>query len=187
MIDDSYPTTSENLSKSQLPWWKLPESKGLAVLYAVVMVGFWACSNRSEAGQFGDTFGVLNAAVQGVAFLLLIQQTQLQREELRLQRKELELARSVQEQQAIEAGKLAEATDRQSVAMALLAAASARSAQATLRHDLGLGVYCTLLHESRGSDKPVRMRDEDREVVVAVEALVNAAEDQLRKDTKALN
>jgi hypothetical protein len=73
------------------------------VLGAVVITGcslWFAFGDMEKQGQFGDMFGVLNAAFSGLAFSALVYTLVLQRKELRLQREELALTRGELQKQA---------------------------------------------------------------------------------------
>ncbi|MCP5059477.1 MAG: hypothetical protein GY937_22460 [bacterium] len=71
------------------------------VLAAVLVFVFWAAAalvtavlgNFEASGQFGDTFGALNALFSGLAFTGVVAAVLLQSQELREQRKELRRAR----------------------------------------------------------------------------------------------
>lgn len=66
---------------------------GLWVAYWIAAICYYG-SVASEAGQFGDMFGAVNALFTGLAFAGVIVTVYLQSDELRLQRKELELTRN---------------------------------------------------------------------------------------------
>ncbi len=84
-------------------WWPFWLILALAVIFWLLLVMEWFpwWSTKNQGGQFGDSFGVVNAlfsglAFAGVIFAILLQQKELklQREELELQRKELEDTRA---------------------------------------------------------------------------------------------
>lgn len=71
-------------------------------LIALAVVTIWSISGVTVffvfetwdvRGQFGDTFGAVNALFSGLAFAGLLYTVNLQRQELSLQRRELELTR----------------------------------------------------------------------------------------------
>ncbi len=66
----------------------------LSVVVIWLVVGYlprWINSTLEEAGQFGDTFGVVNALFSGLAFAGIIIALILQREDLQIQRQDLKL------------------------------------------------------------------------------------------------
>ncbi len=74
-------------------WW--PWFIGVIILWAVYLSIIWI-SNwplEEKKGEFGDTFGALNALFAGLAFAGVIYAILLQQRELKLQREELELQR----------------------------------------------------------------------------------------------
>jgi hypothetical protein len=80
------------------------------LLWLIIPVGailFFGKPN--SAGEFGDTFGIINALFSSLAFALLIYTSFMQREELELQRKELKLTRKELELTRVELEKSAEA------------------------------------------------------------------------------
>ena len=76
--------------------WKIGISLFIIFLlwfgYWVIISNLYPC--LGDSGQFGDTFGALNALFAGCAFAGLFWAIILQRNELRLQKKELELTRN---------------------------------------------------------------------------------------------
>jgi hypothetical protein len=81
-----------------------PSSHSLIRIWLLIgiVVGVWALSwfglsilhsDLEKRGQFGDTFGAVNALFSGLAFAILIHTMWLQKEELELQRKELKMTR----------------------------------------------------------------------------------------------
>ena len=74
-------------------WW--PWFIGVIILWTVYLSIIWL-SNwplKEDKGEFGDTFGALNALFAGLAFAGVIYAILLQQRELKLQREELELQR----------------------------------------------------------------------------------------------
>ena len=68
----------------------------VAVLFVVILyfsLSYWLIPNLESRGQFGDSFGAVNALFSGLAFAGLIYALYLQRTELQLQRDELRLTR----------------------------------------------------------------------------------------------
>ena len=68
----------------------------LAVFFVVIVyfaISYWLIPNVESRGQFGDSFGAVNALFSGLAFAGLISALYLQRTELQLQRDELRLTR----------------------------------------------------------------------------------------------
>jgi hypothetical protein len=63
------------------------------VLWTAFWIGAYLFDKPATSGQFGDTFGALNALFSGLAFAFLIASIDLQRRELRLQREELQMQR----------------------------------------------------------------------------------------------
>ena len=85
---------SKNANDSEkVRWW--PWFIGVIILWAVYLSIIWI-SNwplEEKKGEFGDTFGALNALFAGLAFAGVIYAILLQQRELKLQREELELQR----------------------------------------------------------------------------------------------
>ena len=83
-------------------------------LIPITFVSYWFClhyflPSLQESGQFGDSFGAINALFTGLAFLILTWTIILQKNELKLQREELELTRKELEKSSgaqIESSKL---------------------------------------------------------------------------------
>jgi hypothetical protein len=66
---------------------------GLTVwLLSVIFIGTWA-NSWEKSGQFGDTFGAVNALFSGLALAGVVYAIFLQRKERRLQREEMKLQR----------------------------------------------------------------------------------------------
>lgn len=89
--------TVNRAEASRLPYKKAVLGVGLAIL--VLCVGSYFLVQRlfpdwTIRGQFGDSFGAVNALFSGLAFLGVIYAVLLQRKELQLQREELELTRA---------------------------------------------------------------------------------------------
>lgn len=106
--------------RSQRSAWKWSKERhvGLkALFFALLMSGAWLYSwptikrvvsfydhdptadHFARFGQFGDSFGAVNALFSGLAFIGVIYAVLLQKEELRLQREELEKTRDEFKQQ----------------------------------------------------------------------------------------
>ena len=66
----------------------------LVVVIAYLAISTWLLPNIEVRGQFGDSFGAVNALFSGLAFAGLISALFLQRSELQLQRDELRLTRN---------------------------------------------------------------------------------------------
>lgn len=81
------------------------------IIYYCVVRFFYP--NIENSGQFGDTFGGVNAIFSGLAFFGIIYTILLQREELGLQRKELKLTRKELERAAEAQEKSQEALSKQ--------------------------------------------------------------------------
>ena len=83
-------------------WW--PWLIGVIAVY----IGYWyviwisGWFSELEKGEFGDTFGALNALFAGLAFAGVIYAILLQRKELALQRQELKLQRKTLEATEVE-------------------------------------------------------------------------------------
>jgi hypothetical protein len=63
------------------------------VFLAILIVGFvpyWFFCQLSDAGSFGDSFGMVNAIVSGLVFVFLIYEMRLQRIDLKLQKKAID-------------------------------------------------------------------------------------------------
>ena len=83
-------------------WW--PWFIGVIILWAAYLSIIWI-SNwplAEDKGEFGDTFGALNALFAGLAFAGVIYAILLQRKELALQRQELKLQRKTLEATEVE-------------------------------------------------------------------------------------
>ena len=83
-------------------WW--PWFIGVIILWVVYLSIIWI-SNwplENNKGEFGDTFGALNALFAGLAFAGVIYAILLQQRELKLQREELELQRKELEDTRVE-------------------------------------------------------------------------------------
>ena len=65
----------------------------LLVVIAYFLISAWLFPSIEIRGQFGDSFGAVNALFSGLAFAGLISALFLQRNELQLQRDELRLTR----------------------------------------------------------------------------------------------
>ncbi len=77
---------------------------GVIILWVVYLSIIWI-SNwplKEDKGEFGDTFGALNALFAGLAFAGVIYAILLQQRELKLQREELELQRKELEDTRVE-------------------------------------------------------------------------------------
>jgi hypothetical protein len=103
----------ENSRKSKL--------NKLLLIGIITVIIFWILipsisiiyfGGAKSAGEFGDTFGIINALFSSLAFALLIYTSFMQREELELQRKELKLTRRELKMTRIELEKSAEAQNR---------------------------------------------------------------------------
>ena len=83
-------------------WW--PWFIGVIILWAVYLFIIWISNWPLEKnkGEFGDTFGALNALFAGLAFAGVIYAILLQQRELKLQREELELQRKELEDTRVE-------------------------------------------------------------------------------------
>ena len=84
--------STNETDRHSLAFWKL------ACGVALVMIVFtaattWLIPEIGLRGQFGDSFGAVNALFSGLAFAGLISALYLQRSELQLQREELRLTR----------------------------------------------------------------------------------------------
>jgi hypothetical protein len=90
-------TESSRVDRNRVIGWAI-------AIYFILFIGFtclaWFKLSDAKGGQFGDSFGVFNAAFSGLGFVglavaiyLQYKQLQLQSEELRLQREELSLTR----------------------------------------------------------------------------------------------
>lgn len=66
---------------------------GVIAIWGLSFIGLFYFDSLSESGQFGDSFGSINALFSGLAFAILIYAMLLQKQELSLQRKELRLQR----------------------------------------------------------------------------------------------
>lgn len=67
---------------------------GVAVVWLIALVGlYFLLPSWSVRGQFGDTFGAVNALFSGLAFSGLFWSLRVQQEQLELQRAELKLQR----------------------------------------------------------------------------------------------
>ncbi len=77
-------------------WWPwLLLFFGVIILWGICWaLSSWGYPKIEERGQFGDSFGVVNALFAGLAFAGVIWAILLQREELELQRTELEETRT---------------------------------------------------------------------------------------------
>ena len=78
---------------SPLTFWKLATFVFL-IMAAFFAISSWLLPDLAERGQFGDSFGAVNALFSGLAFAGLISALFLQRNELQLQREELRLTRN---------------------------------------------------------------------------------------------
>ena len=84
----------------RVPWWVRAAAGVVITLWvAVVVYGFLLLRvgngqvTITNAGQFGDFFGAINALFSGFAFIGLTYTIHMQRQELELQRKELRAQR----------------------------------------------------------------------------------------------
>ena len=129
----------------------LPSPAKTIAFGAILIVAFqgavgWAIIHFSAgletAGQFGDTFGAVNALFSGLAFAGLIYTALLQRLELGLQRQELELTRK-------ELARTAAAQEQSEIALKAQAAAAAQAARLNATNFL-LEHYKSKLKEFQG-------------------------------------
>ena len=78
--------------------WNLIWIGGASVLAIWLITGFGSAKffdgDWSKSGEFGDTFGSVNALFSGFAFLGLIIAILMQREEIKLQGKQIELQKA---------------------------------------------------------------------------------------------
>ena len=74
-------------------WWFIPAAFIIWMLYIKLLPTLTELCAATTIGEWGDSFGGLNALVSGLAFFILIKTLLTQKEELRLQRKELEATR----------------------------------------------------------------------------------------------
>ena len=78
---------SKNSGESKKRWWLIG---GVIFIWSLVIWAFpYLCSNPEIRGQWGDSFGGINALFTGLAFAILIWTLHVQQEELALQRGEL--------------------------------------------------------------------------------------------------
>jgi|SRR3989338_3260167 len=124
----------------------------------------------SESGQFGDTFGGLNALFSSLAFLGVVYAIFLQREELSLQRKELQLTREELKRTAEAQEKSERALSKQAASLRVTAKLNGLSA--ILQH------YNTLIELTNSARYGIntvefnaRKKDAD-EVIVQVKKLI---------------
>jgi hypothetical protein len=102
-----------------------------ALIAAAFVILFWVLypgfinGTPEERGQFGDTYGGLNALFSGLAFALLIYTVILQGQELALQREELRMTREELKRTALANEEAAKAMNKQAKAQLLAAQISA--------------------------------------------------------------
>ncbi len=100
---------SKNFDDSaQIRWWPWILFSGVIILGVMVICIFflrWLFPDISARGQFGDSFGVVNALFSGLAFAGVIWALRLQQKELALQREELANTRGEMEKQNAQFGK----------------------------------------------------------------------------------
>ena len=84
----------------KIRWWPWLLFPGVMILWgiSIVLLPEWF-STPAERGEFGDSFGGVNALFSGLAFAGVIWAILLQREELALQRKELANTRGEMKEQ----------------------------------------------------------------------------------------
>ena len=82
-------------NSKKVSWFPRLILLGIIILWLANMIfAIYYFPKPEHIGQFGDTFGAINALFAGLAFAGVIWAIVLQREELGLQRKELELTRA---------------------------------------------------------------------------------------------
>lgn len=108
-------------------------------------------NSLERAGQFGDTFGVLNALFSGLAFASLIHAVLLQRTELKLQREELKQTR-------IELKRQAEAQEKSEAALRAETEAGLRAfLRARIEPNFITGWQLVISNEGKTSARNVRL------------------------------
>ncbi len=94
---------SKNDDSEKVRWW--PWFIGVIILWTLYLSVTWISDwplKEENKGEFGDTFGALNALFAGLAFAGVIYAILLQQKELALQRKELALQRKALEATEVE-------------------------------------------------------------------------------------